>query len=1253
MDFYTVATEAKKKGEVVTTKVFPNFLVRRCQDLMIRGGGFYAVWDAENDIWCTEENRVAQIVDASLRNHIEGVPGEFEVSYMQNFNSRSWSTWKNYSTSIPDSYNQLDNTLIFSNSEVKKTDYASKRLPYALEEGDFSAWDELVGVLYSPEEREKIEWAIGAVVSGDAKKIQKFLVLYGTPGTGKGTILNIIHQMFYEYTAVFEAKALGSSNNQFATDAFRHNPLVAIQHDGDLSKIEDNTKLNSIIAHEDISINEKFKSSYMGHVNAMLFMGTNQPVKISDARSGIIRRLIDVNPSGLKVAAEDYQALLRRISFEHGAIAYHCLQVYKRKGKHYYDGYRPTEMMYKTDAFFNFVEAHYDVFSEGEGISLKRAWTIYKEYTDEARLPYSLPMSKFREALKDYFASHEARVRVDGVLHTHWFSGFDKSKFDGVREEPVHVDIPMLVLDKTESMLDRELSDMPAQLAKSDGTPKRRWTSVETTLKDVDTHEVHYVKVPTNHIVIDFDLKDEHGNKSAERNLEAASEWPLTYAEFSRGGGGIHLHYNYEGDPNLLRVDFSDGIEVKSLLGDASLRRRLTLCNDHPIATLNGGLPLKEKKMLDVKTIQTERGLRALITRNLHKEIHPGTKPSMDFIHKILEDAYSQGLTYDVSDMRPAITAFANNSSNQALASLKIAQNLRYKSEEETETTWASDDGFLTVKKSKDDRIVFYDVEVYPNLFVVCWKYQGADTVTRMINPTSEEVEQLMGFKLVGFNNRRYDNHILYARFLGYNNQQLYDLSQKIIDGKILQCGFGEAYNLSYTDIYDFSSKKQGLKKFGIELGLAHVEMDIPWDQDVPDDKVDKVVEYCVNDVNLTEAVFEARKQDFVARQILADLSDLSVNDTTQKHTGRIIFGKDPNPQRSFVYTDLSKEFDGYAYELGKSSYRGECPSEGGYVYAEPGLYDNVAVLDVASMHPTSIECLGLFGPEYTPKFAELKEARVAIKRRDYARAKRLLDGRLEPYLKDESDAKELSYALKIVINIVYGLTSAKFPNLFKDNRNVDNIVAKRGALFMIDLKHYVQEELKLQVVHIKTDSIKIPNASDAHIQAVMDFGAKYGYEFEHEATYDKFCLVNDAVYVAREGDKWETVGAQFQHPFVKKSLFTFEEITFNDMCETKQVSKGSMYLDLEYDRPMITTDGMQFVGRTGRFTPVTEGGGMLYRVCDGKTFAVTGTKGYLWAESTVAQEMGLPVDMSYFDNLVLSAKKTIGKFGSYEELVS
>ena len=236
-----------------------------------------------------------------------------------------------------------------------------------------------------------------------------------------------------------------------------------------------------------------------------------------------------------------------------------------------------------------------------------------------------------------------------------------------------------------------------------------------------------------------------------------------------------------------------------------------------------------------------------------------------------------------------------------------------------------------------------------------------------------------------------------------------------------------------------------------------------------------------------------------------------------RRHTAKIIFGNDKNPQKSFVYTDLSKEFPGYKFDAGKSFYRGEDPGEGGYVYAEPGIYKNVALLDIASMHPTTIEILNLFG-KYTKNFSDLKNARMAIKRKDFESARKMLDGRLAPYLENEDGADKLAYALKIVINIVYGLTSAKFDNPFRDYRNKDNIVAKRGALYMIDLKHDLIEA-GYSPVHIKTDSVKIPKASKKAIDFVIEHGKRYGYDFEHETTYDNFCLVNDAVYIARKGN--------------------------------------------------------------------------------------------------------------------------------------
>lgn len=1332
IDFLMISTRSTKRGVI---EIYPKFIIKKSSDLMIRGGDFYAIWIEERGLWSTDEQDALQLIDRELdifaKENSHKFDGNIKVMHMWDAESGMIDSWHKYcQKQMRDSYHTLDEKLIFSNTDTKKTDYASKKLSYPLEPGDISAYDKLMSTLYSEEERHKIEWAIGSIVSGESKKIQKFLVLYGAAGTGKSTVLNIIQQLFDGYYSVFDARALGSSSNSFALEAFKCNPLVAIQHDGDLSRIEDNTRLNSLVSHELMTVNEKFKSTYASRFVCLLFMGTNKPVKITDAKSGLIRRLIDVSPSGNKLEPKEYKSIIKQVGFELGAIASYCQDVYLNDPGRY-DNYIPLTMLDASNDFYNFISEYYTVFKNEDETTMKAAWEMYKTFCDEAKVAYPYSQRAFKEELKNYFNEYKERGQTtDGTRVRNYYYGFKADKFANQvvehKEESTH---KLIKFDSSKSIFDEVCSNCIAQYASAKGTPSKRWDEVSSKLSELDTSKLHYVRVPENHIVIDFDIQDDQGKKCFESNLEEASKWPPTYAEVSKSGAGIHLHYIYTGDPSKLSKIYDDHIEVKVFTGKSSLRRKLTKCNDLPIATISSGLPLKGEKMINFDVVKSEKGLRTQIKRNLNKEIHPNTKPSIDFINKILEDAYASGLIYDVTDMRSSILAFAASSTNQSDYCIKLVNKMKFKSEKDKIQTQASYDD--------DSDIIFYDVEVFPNLFLVNWKKAGeGKQVVRMINPTPIEIENLMKFKLIGFNCRRYDNHILYARLLGYTNEQLYNLSQKIVSGSP-NCFFREAYNLSYTDVYDFSSKKQSLKKFEIELGIHHQELGLPWDQPVPEDMWLKVAEYCDNDVIATEAVFNARKADFTARQILADVAGMTVNDTTNSLSTRIIFGDNRKPQDQFNYRDMGQVdqncsnfiitedgtifdnfgddytlfddkgrpvFPDYLYSNGKSTYRGEEVGEGGYVYSEPGMYSNVALLDIASMHPSSIIAEQLFGPEYTKRFQEIKDTRIAIKHKEFDKAKKMLGGALAKYLTDEDSAADLAQALKIVINSVYGLTSANFENPFRDPRNKDNIVAKRGALFMINLKHMVQSK-GYTVAHIKTDSIKIPDATPEIIQFVMDYGKMYGYTFEHEATYDRMCLVNDAVYIAKykngkHAGEWTATGTQFQIPYVFKKLFSKEPIEFEDMCETKSVSTA-LYLDMnedledvtEYEKqytkllndisdisilndPMteeckeferlgkIISDGhrYRFVGKIGNFCPIKPGcgGGELLRESKDKKgnikySSATGAKGYRWLESEMVRTLGKEsdIDKSYYDKLVDAAVDDISKYGDFEWFVA
>ena len=1340
VDFLIISTKQTKNG----VEIFPKFrLYPKSQDLMIRGGDFYAIWREDIGLWSTNEDDALAIIDSELSKAAD----EYEQKhpdarvvplYTWDSSSGSIDAWHKYCQKQKrDSFEMLDETLVFSNSETNKKDYASKKLSYPLESGSITAYDKLISTLYDEENRHKIEWAIGSIVTGDSKYIQKFMVFYGSAGTGKSTVLNIIQELFDGYYSVFDARALGSSSNSFALEPFKTNPLVAIQHDGDLSKIEDNTRLNSLVSHELMTVNEKFKSTYANRFKCFLFMGTNKPVKITDAKSGLIRRLIDVSPTGNKVPQSEYRRLVKQISFELGPIAWHCKEVYL-EDPDYYNDYIPISMMGASNDFYNFVFDSYHIFKKEDGVTLKQAWEMYKNYCDDTKVPYPVPQRIFKEELKNYFNEYNDRLNLDdGTRARSYYSGFKTSIFESNSEKPSKEKTDNYIIDfkKQESIFDKECADCLAQYASSKETPSKKWDNVKTTLRDINTSRIHYVKIPENHIVIDFDIKDETGKKSFEKNLEAASKWPATYAELSKSGSGIHLHYIYNGDVTKLSRVYADSIEIKVFSGKSSLRRKLTKCNDLPIKTISSGLPIrKEKSMVSDNVIKSEIGIRKMIQRNMEKEFHPGTKPSIDFIYKILEDAYERGVKYDVSDMKNDIYAFAMNSTNQSEYCIKLVNQMHFKSDDPSEAV-----------DSKNSQIIFYDIEVFPNLLLVNWKLKGKENkIVRMINPSPSDIEELLKYRLVGFNCRRYDNHLIYARLMGYNNEQIYNLSQRIIKGE-RNAFFGEAYNLSYTDIYDFASagNKKSLKKLEIEMGIHHKELGLPWDQPVPEEKWIEVAEYCDNDVIATEAAWDYLKGDWTARQILADLAGMTVNDTTNSLSTKIIFGNNKNPQSEFNYRNLAEPvgsdqyeeykikfgedynfrvfnnkglpeyrdyipgeklpkgwsilpfFPGYIFEFGKSTYLGESIGEGGRVYSEPGMYFHVWDGDVTGMHPSSIISEVLFGPKFTKAFKEIVDGRVSIKHQSWEDIDHLFDGRLKPYIQKvihgELTVKELANALKTVVNSVYGLTSAAFDNPFRDIRNKDNIVAKRGALFMTLLTKEVQKK-GFTVAHNKTDSIKIPNSTPEIEEFVLKFGKEYGYNFETEARFEKFCLVNDAVYIAKEQDGgWTATGTQFQIPYVFKTLFSKEPIEFDDMCETKSVT-SSLYLDMNENLPDVTeyekeltkleqqfkkeqiseaefntlseqlirhiNEGhdYQFVGRVGNFCPILpgHGGGLLVREKDGKYYSATGAKGYRWLESEIVRGTNEEyIDRSYYNKLVDEAIATIEQYGDFEMFVS
>ncbi len=1229
MEYFDLTTKVKSG----IMEVYPSFKIN-AGDIVAKGGDFYAVYDETTKMWSREEYTVLNQVDSAIRQYIQDNP-RVNGAFLNNSESGSWNSYRKYIQSKPNNDVQFDSKLLFSNHKLERSDYATRVLSYSPKKGTTRSFNKILNTLYDKTEVEKIKWFIGALLCGDSVKIQKFAVFFGPPGSGKSTVINIIESLVEDYAATFVAKDLVSSNNQFGTAAFKNNPILAIQHDGDLSRIEDNTILNQLVSHETLILNEKYKGQYPFKFNGLIILGTNKAVKITDSKSGMLRRILDIIPSGMKIPYEEYMVLIEKVKFEKPAIAYECMQAYREMGISYYENHKPFKMMELTDFFYDFILESLPVIKNG--VTLKHATELYIKYCDDNKLDVKAARQKVRLQLEDYFLNYSQKYTVNGMDVRDWYYDFDTRKITAQKYEPTSA--RQMAMNSPISYLDNYAVNYQSQYANDKGTPISAWSNVKTTLKDIDTKKLHFLRPPKNHIVIDFDLKDDTGAKSMIKNIQAASKFPATYGEFSKSGNGVHLHYIYEGDVDELSSIYSEDIEVKVFKGRSSLRRQFTYSNGiNTISTISSGLPFKEKesdKMYNKETLWTEKGLRTAIAKAIRKEHHGYTAPEIDFIDKILRDATKSGVRYDVRDLRPSIMSFAMGSSNQSEKCLAKITTMMFTNGVE-ELIDDAEMAIIDSERVPDEKLIFFDIEVFPNVFIVVWKRFGKDKIT-WINPTPQEIETLLSFPLVGFNNRKYDNHILYGIMLGKCPEEIYELSKRIIANSA-NAGFANAYNLSYADIYEYSAKKQSLKKFEIEMGVKHDEFEFPWDEPLPEEHWQRASEYCGNDVDATEKLFHHRYADYQARLIIAELSKLPVNSKTQNHAAKILFGNDVNPQKNFIYPDLTKEFIGYTFEYGVSMYKGIKASEGGYVYSKPGVYRDVALLDVASMHPSTIVVTNYFGP-YTEHFDNLKAIRLLIKHGDFDTARSLMNGAFAPYLTDAKSAKDLSYALKIVINIVYGMTSASYDNPFKHPDNIDNVVAKRGALFMIDLQEAVTAE-GYEVVHIKTDSIKIANADKYIIDFVFEFGNKYGYDFEHEHTYSRFALIDKAQYFGvDENGEWETKGKLPSHPYVVKSLCTHDAFDIpNDFAEVKESKKGAIYI------------GDRFVGKNVRAIPITTSRGEELKVIDGqKESYVNGTKGYKWIlhnEFEMLQYGIDEIDISYFDAIVKDLIMKVGTVG-------
>lgn len=440
-----------------------------------------------------------------------------------------------------------------------------------------------------------------------------------------------------------------------------------------------------------------------------------------------------------------------------------------------------------------------------------------------------------------------------------------------------------------------------------------------------------------------------------------------------------------------------------------------------------------------------------------------------------------------------------------------------------------------------DSELVFFDTEVYKNLFILVTKRHADKNCKAYVNPPLKVLEEIIHpfcKYWIGYNNNFYDNLILYKLKKLLKSNQNYSVImpelKKFSDGIINKYDKSIEYGkiTTYLDFYKLCPKDKSLSKLKYELNYPCLETPYSFDVDIQPEQIDECVNYCVNDVlGLEYAFFQPQYyQKYLAHKSLCKMVDIQVSNSTNTTTGVLIFGHTSNLWRKSQLklpnlTEYMQNIPGYEnakFEVipGETNITGRFINgntsydinRGGENKTVPGKHTNVVSLDVDSMYVTTFINTHYFG-DFTERIKQLRDVRLALKRKDLPEVNRLYKEFGEFITNEHIDFKLASDMLKLCLNSLYGLSSASFDNFMKLRENETNLIANLGNIMMNELyQNCISKGWK--VVHIKTDGIKIADCTDEMIAYCIDFAKKWGYNFSIDEKYKEFLIIDKANYI-------------------------------------------------------------------------------------------------------------------------------------------
>jgi len=462
-----------------------------------------------------------------------------------------------------------------------------------------------------------------------------------------------------------------------------------------------------------------------------------------------------------------------------------------------------------------------------------------------------------------------------------------------------------------------------------------------------------------------------------------------------------------------------------------------------------------------------------------------------------------------------------------------------------------------------------YDIETYRNYFAVTFKHYNTKEVKQFVvfkdrNDTQELIKFIDDRNkwLVGYNSYNFDNQILKYMWLNRFDyieapeemitEDIYNLAKRIVEDDLRDYSYKLPFN--FIDLMKAGNlAHKSLKLTGTVLKWHKLQdLPIPWDQDIKEEDADTILDYNLNDVEITERLMEllepqlrlrfeiskrygvnaySESDSGIANKLLekfySESTGLRPKEFKHLRTRRkmiyfadvvfedIEFESDQLNEmlieiRESVFYEQTPFFkknvviDGIKYKLGIGGIHSD---DKGELYEQTDTV-NIVDCDIASMYPTIIINNNIhpehLGSAFINKYREVKEDRVRAK---------------------HNGERAIADTLKIALNSAYG--KMKYPNHWLYDPLCALRITINGQLYILMLiEQLVKKGFK--VLSANTDGIiaLIPKVrEEEYKQICADWEKKTNFELEY-TYYKKYARrdVNNYIAVTTD-DKVKTKG--------------------------------------------------------------------------------------------------------------------------------